>query len=162
MVVKFNIVTTDQLDLAHLALFVGQRVNELVVSRLAKMGFDRVRESHGYLIQHLIGGERSITELAKRMEVTQQAASKAVNELVNLGVLESVTAKDRRAKRIRLSRRGWECVRLTRHVRAGFDKRLMAAVGKTTYGRTKAALNDCLEELGGLERILHRRVRAPQ
>jgi DNA-binding MarR family transcriptional regulator len=162
MVVKSSPVDPAQLDLGHLALFVGQRVNELIMESIVRRGFDRVRESHGYLIQHVIDSERSISELASRMEVTQQAASKTVAELVRLGLLEAVPAKDRRAKRIRLSRRGWECVRFARRSRARIDQRLLQGMGTKAYKRTKASLLTCLKELGGFERIRHRRVREPR
>jgi DNA-binding MarR family transcriptional regulator len=95
----------QQSDLGYLAFFLGLRVNELVMQRTAKAGFKEVRESHGFVIQHLIESERTITELARRMEVTQQAASKIVAELIRLRVVEAVSAKDRRAKRISLTRR---------------------------------------------------------
>jgi len=101
MVVKSSkAVVLQQLDLSHLAFFLGIRVNDLVMERALKAGFKSVRESHGYVIQHLIESERTITELARRMEVTQQAASKMVAELIRLGIVEAVPAQDRRAKRI--------------------------------------------------------------
>jgi len=158
VVVKSRILTPAQLDLAYLALFFGQRVNELVLEHLLRSGFDRARESHGYLIQHLIDAERTITELAKRMEVSQQAASKSVAELVRLGTLEIVPMKDRRAKRIRLSKRGWEAVQSARQERTRLDRRLMEAIGEKAHKKARASLLSCLEELGGLERILDRRV----
>ena len=55
-------------------------MNDVVMERTLKAGFRGVRESHGYVIQHLIESERTITELAKRMEITQQATSKIVAE----------------------------------------------------------------------------------
>src|SRR6476660_2147147 len=113
------------LDLGYLALFLGLRFNELVAAQLATHGFGDIRESHGYVIQHLIDAERTITELAGRMEVTQQAASKVVAELMELGAIEAVAAEDRRTKRIRLSRRGWRAVNLARQARAQIEKRLV-------------------------------------
>jgi DNA-binding MarR family transcriptional regulator len=159
MVVRSRILTSAQLDLAYLALILGQRVNEFVLEHLVRCGFNRARESHGYLIQHLIDSERTITELAKRMEVSQQAASKSVAELVRLGTLEIVPMKDRRAKRIRLSKRGWEAVKSARQERTRLDLRLMEAIGEEAHKKTRASLLSCLEELDGLERILDRRVR---
>ena len=159
MVVKSRILTPAQLDLAYLALFLGQRLNELVLEHLVERGFHRARESHGYLIQHVIDSERTITELAKRMEVSQQAASKSVAELLRLGTLEIVSGKDRRAKRIRLSKRGWESVQCARQERVRLDQRLKEAIGEKAHKRTRDRLLSCLEELGGLERILDRRVR---
>ena len=150
------------LDLGYLALFLGLRFNELVASQLASDGFGDIRESHGYVIQHLIDQDRTITELAGRMEVTQQAASKVVAELIKLGAIETSVAAvkhDRRTKRIRLSRRGWRAVKLARRVRAQIEKRLVKAVGVTRYDEAKRVLLRGLDELGGMERIQSRRIR---
>jgi DNA-binding MarR family transcriptional regulator len=162
MVVKTRRDLPPGLDLAYLAFFLGLRVNELVMGRVATAGFKGVRESHGYLIQHLIESERSITDLAKRMDVTQQAASKVVAELIGLGILEAAPAKDRRAKRIRLSQRGWNCVRLGRRARALIDRRLVNAAGAKNYEIAKSILVTYLQALGGMDRIRSRRVRAPR
>jgi DNA-binding MarR family transcriptional regulator len=162
MVVKSSKVDFTDLDLGYLALFTGMRVNEIVVRRLKKGGKGEVRESHGYVIQHLIESERSITELARRMEVTQQAASKSVAELVRLGMLEAAVGSDKRSKVIRLSRRGWEGVKAARREREQIDSRLRKVLGKRDYGRVKEGLEVCLKELGGVARIQSRRIREPE
>jgi hypothetical protein len=64
------------------------------------------------MVQHLIGSDRTITELARGMEITQQAASKIVAELIRLGILETASAGAERTERIRLSKRGRQCVQL--------------------------------------------------
>jgi len=162
MVVKSKPVIPAQLDLAYLGLFLGLRVNELVMERMTKAGFNGVRQSHGYVIQHLIESERSITELARRMRVTQQAASKAVAELLRLGVLEAPRAEDRRAKRVRLSPRGWQVVRFARRTRQQIDQRLIAAAGKKNLQCAKAILLTCLKALGGVDQVQSRRIPEPR
>jgi len=162
MVVKSSSAILQQLDLAYLAFFLGLRVNEMVIDRTLKAGFTGIRESHGYVIQHLVESERTITELAKRMDITQQAASKIVAELIGLGVLEALPAKDKRAKRIRLSQEGWRCVRLGRRARTRIDKLLVRAAGRKRYENAKSTLLTCLRALGGVERIRSRRIRAPR
>lgn len=162
MVVESKPIDLEKLDLAYIALFLGQRVNELVVQRLVRAGFTSVRESHGYVVQHLIECERSISDLARRMGVTQQAASKTVAEMVRLGVLKAATAEDRRAKMIRISERGWKSIHFSRRARVQIDRRLTKAVGREAYEHTKEALIQCLDELGGVQRIQSRRVRQPQ
>ena len=158
MVVK----STNELpDLGYLALFLGLRLNELVMDEMKRAGFPRVRESHGYVIQHVIESERSITALARRMEVTQQAASKVVRELIGLGILESMPARDRRATRIRLSERGWRSVRIARRARSRLKKRLMNAIGEGDYEHARSTLLVCLQTLGGISRVRSRRVRPP-
>jgi len=160
MVVKAtNPVDIQHLDIAYLGFFLGLRVNELIRQRMERAGFAGVRDSHGYLIQHLMESDRSITELARRMGITQQAVSKTIAELASLGVLEASPAKDRRSKRVRLSRKGWECVRFGRRVRKQMEKRLTSAAGKRKYVQAKATLVRCLHILGGLRAIKSRRVR---
>jgi DNA-binding MarR family transcriptional regulator len=162
MVVKASPSLPTGLDLGYLSLFLGLRVNQLVMERIRAGDFQQVRESHGYLIQHLIESDRTITELARRMEVTQQAASKAVAELVTLGVLDLIGGSDRREKTVRLSKRGWTLVRLGRRVRCGIERRLISVAGREEYGRAKSVLTACLHALGGTERIRSRRVLPPQ
>src|SRR5204863_3802125 len=92
------------LDLGYLAQFVGAAFASAVQERLAAEGFDGLRFSHGYLVQHLVEGERTIGELAERLEVTQQAVSKTVAELEGLGYLERLAdAADARVRRVRLT-----------------------------------------------------------
>jgi DNA-binding MarR family transcriptional regulator len=162
MVVQFNKIELSELDLGHLALFLGLRVNELVLARMTRSGFRNVRESHGYVIQHLIQSERSITELARRMDVSQQMASKAVAELVCMGILEESPGKDRRAKLIRLSERGWKGVRAARQTRTSIHARLRKSIGEDNYERAQKTMMACLEELGGTQRIRGRRVLQPR
>jgi len=162
MVVQSNPLALAAIDLGHLALFLGLRINELVIARMRLAGFRNARESHGYLIQHLVESERSITELARRMGVSQQAASKAVAELVAFAVLEESPGKDRRSKRIRISAKGWKMFRVARKAREVVINRLQKAIGDPNYARTKISLIKCLEELGGTERIRSRRVRQPR
>ncbi|PYV55685.1 MAG: MarR family transcriptional regulator [Acidobacteria bacterium] len=157
-----NTVILSRLDLPYLGFFLGLRVNELVMEQTWKAGFRGLRDSHGYVIQHLIEGDRTITELANRMDVTQQAASKMIAELVQLGILELVPARDRRAKWVRLSNRGWRCVELGRRSRAKIESRIMRAAGKSKYEMAKLTVLSCLESLGEIERIRSRRIRAPR
>jgi DNA-binding MarR family transcriptional regulator len=161
MVVESSSIDLNQLDLGYLAFFLGRRVNELVVSRLMRAGFAQVRESHGYVVQHLIERDRSISDLARRMGVTQQAASKMTAEMIRLGILEAKTAPDRRARVIQISNRGWESIRYSRRTRARIDRRLATLIGAKNYQSMKACLVECLTELGGVQAIRSRRVREP-
>lgn len=151
----------QNLDLGYLGFFLGSRVNELVVESLAAAGFERAKQSHGYVVQHLIEEDRTITELASRMEVTQQAVSKVIAEMVSLGIVDSVVGEDRRARRIRLSKRGWESVRLARRKRRQVEARLIRKLGKS-YDRARGILITCLVELGAIGRIESRRIREPR
>jgi DNA-binding MarR family transcriptional regulator len=152
----------SRLDIAYLGFFLGLRVNELVLEKGVAAGFRGMRESHGYLVQHLIESERSITELARRMNVSQQAASKSIADLVAHGIVESLPASDKRARRVRLSRRGWNAVRFSRRARQAIEARLQRAVGEKSYRDARATLIACLYALGGLSRVRTRRIRSPR
>ena len=96
------------------------------------------------------------------MEVTQQAASKAVAELAKFGVVEMAAGPDRRHKRIRLSPRGWKLVRLGRQVRRRIDRRLARAAGSSAHEKARKILSRCIDRLGAMERIRTRRIRPAQ
>lgn len=129
---------------------------------IERAGFAGFRESHGYVVQHFVESERTVTELAARMEVTQQAASKVVAELIGIGILEAARGEDRRSKRMRLSADGRRLVRSTRRARKRIEARLIDGVGAEAYAAAKPVLLQCLETLGGLDKIRGRRVRAPR
>jgi DNA-binding MarR family transcriptional regulator len=150
------------LDIAYLGFFLGLRVNELVLEKGAAAGFRGMRESHGYVVQHLIESERSITELAQRMNISQQAASKSIAELAKHGVVESRPAADKRTRRIRLSKRGWDAVRFSRRSRQAIEAQLRRTVGETSYRDARATLIACLDALGGLGQVRARRIRSPR
>ena len=151
----------DQLDLAQLALFVGQRADSWVLERLHARGFAGVRSSHGYVIQHVVSSERSISELAERMGVSQQAASKVVRELVELGYLELATGSDARRRVVGLSARGRALLKAARALRGELERTLLRGQSQAAVAETKAVLIGALEELGGVEAIEKRRVREP-
>jgi DNA-binding MarR family transcriptional regulator len=151
----------DALDLGHLALFVGNRVNELVLAELHAAGFEGARISHGYVFQHVVEGPRTITELARRLAVSQQAASKMVAELSALGFLEDVPSNDARSRQIALSAYGKSAVRKARSVRAALEKKLVRKHGKEIED-ARLLLARVLDDLGGTEAIGRRQARAPR
>jgi DNA-binding MarR family transcriptional regulator len=158
MVVKTTARKLPRLDLGYTALFLGLRVNQMVMERMRARGFKSVRESYGYVIQHLIEKDRSITELARRMEVTQQAASKVVAELAKLGMLEISKAEDGRAKNVRLARLGWNAVEEGRRIRRRIERRLIHIAGPEKYDEVNSTLSTYLEALGGMARVRSRQI----
>lgn len=106
-----------RLDLGTLCYLVGQGFNQAVLDRLKSEGFADVRVSFGYVVQHLLDGDKTITQLAARMGVTQQAASKRVREMLDSGVLELAPGKDRRESRVTLSSLGGTILARTREIR---------------------------------------------
>jgi DNA-binding MarR family transcriptional regulator len=92
----------------------------------------------------------------------QRDASKAIAELVELGYLEALPATDRRQRRIRLSDSGWKAIRFARRTRRLIEARLRKTAGASQYDEAKRIVLECLDALGGLERVRARRVRGPE
>jgi DNA-binding MarR family transcriptional regulator len=155
-------VQLESLDLGHLALFVGMRVNDVVLEEIHAAGFTGLRYAHGFVFQHLLGGPRSIGELAGLLEVTQQAASKTVAELEKLGYVEEAGSEDARVRRVRLSARGQAAVDTSRAARAGLEERFRRSHGSRALEEARKLLADVLESLGGSEAVRSRRVRLPR
>jgi DNA-binding MarR family transcriptional regulator len=151
------------LDLAQLALFVGMAADERVLAHLERKGYAGLRRSHGFVVQHLLGGARSIGELAKLLGVTQQAASKTVAEMARIGFVEDVAGgADQRVRRVALSARGIACVEETRTERKRMEASIARAVGARGVDEARKVLIAALDKLGGLEAVRGRRVRPPR
>jgi DNA-binding MarR family transcriptional regulator len=151
------------LDVGHLALFVGQAFSEAVLVALAAAGHGDLRSSHGFVIQHVIDADRTIGDLAERMQITQQGASKAVAELEALGYLERIADRDdARVRRVHLSARGREAVQITRAARDKVARQLTAKIGDAASNTCRRTLARMLEALGAAEAIRQRKVPTPR
>lgn len=90
----------------------------------------RVRAAHTALLPHLDFEGIRLTDLAARVGVTKQAVGQLVDDLHQLGMVEKVDdPQDRRAKRIRFSRRGFAALMHGLGVLRGIEDGLRATVG---------------------------------
>jgi DNA-binding MarR family transcriptional regulator len=157
-----NALSLEELPLTYLAQFVGAKAGERVLAELRQKGHATVRPSHGYVIQHLLGGPRSITELAELLGVTQQAVSKSVGELARAGYVKTVRSEDARVRRIALSARGLACVEATREARRALEAELSATLGKRRFEETRKGLIKLVTHLGLADDVRLRRIRPPE
>jgi DNA-binding MarR family transcriptional regulator len=89
-----------------------------------------VRPAHTALFPHLDFDGIRLTDLASRVGVTKQAVGQLVDDLAALGMVERVSdPTDRRAKRIRFSRRGYAGLMHGLRVLHELEQLLGAAVG---------------------------------
>ncbi|WP_226367820.1 MarR family winged helix-turn-helix transcriptional regulator [Pseudonocardia sp. ICBG162] len=149
-------------DLVTAVTLAGAALTDRALQRVRAAGHPYLRTSHGYLVQHVVDGPRSIGEIAVRMGVTQQAASKAVGELVDLGYLSrEPDPSDARTRRIALSTRGRDAVETTRRVRAELEAELGETLGADRVRALRSTANQALEWVGA-DAARERRVRPPQ
>jgi DNA-binding MarR family transcriptional regulator len=150
------------LDLGSLALFTGLALQEEVLAALHQRGHPWLRFAHGFVFQHLIEGDRTVGELAERLEVSQQAASKAVAELEGLGYVErTADPGDRRVRRVGLSERGREAVAIAREERARQEASLAERHDPDAIAAARALLASVLQGSDAGGRVRGRRVRLP-
>jgi DNA-binding MarR family transcriptional regulator len=96
---------------------------------LVARGHPDIRPSHNVVFAHLGMGAVRVTELAKRAQVTQQAMGKMLKELERMGyVARDIDGVDKRAKEIRLTKRGTELatdtLQVVEEVRAYYAKKI--------------------------------------
>lgn len=147
------------IDLLQLALFAGLAANAAVRARIEHKGYGNVRDSHGFIIQHLLREPQSISELAAHIGITQQAVSKSVAELARGGYVQDCPSDDARVRKLQLSQRGKSLVRITREARKKLEAELEERLGKAAYQQAKVAILTALELLDALEPIRQRKVR---
>ncbi|WP_116245011.1 MarR family winged helix-turn-helix transcriptional regulator [Nocardiopsis sp. FIRDI 009] len=151
------------LDTGTLALFVGSAAASAVQDALAAHGFADLRVSHGYVFQHLVDAQPTVGELAEKLGMTKQGASKAIAELQQLGYAERVPdPDDARIRRVRLTRRGHAAVDTARRARADLEERLRQRLGSASLDTVRTLLADLLDELGGTAAVRRREVRPPR
>jgi DNA-binding MarR family transcriptional regulator len=124
-------------------LFKAARLaNERALGRLASdPARPPVRAAHTALFPHLDFEGVRLTDLASRVGVTKQAIGPLVDDLTALGMVERIAdPADKRAKRIRFSRRGYTALMQGLGVLRGLEDTLAATVGK----RRMRALHETL------------------
>lgn len=151
-------VVPQELPVSYLAEFVGSFANQLVLTQMKAQGFGDLRPSHGYLIQHLLRAPHSVGQLSKALGITQQAVSKTAAELTRGGYIERAPTEDARLKVLTLSERGHQAVRSARRIRSKLERRLLGKLGKRRAASLRASLLELLEELGGTDAVVARRV----
>jgi DNA-binding MarR family transcriptional regulator len=116
--------------------------------RLAEQGFEEIRPAHGCVFRFV--GREGIrpTDLAERAGLSKQSIGEFVADLEQLGYAERVPdPEDRRAKIIRLTRRGMNAQRAAREIFADIEREWAEQVGEERI----AVLRDALERIQGLE-----------
>ncbi len=151
------------LDLPLTALFAGWAMTDEVQRRLTEQGFGDLRFNDGVVIQHVLAAPLSITALAERMGVTQQAASKAVADLERRGLLSrEPDPEDARTKLLQLTDHAREGVEATRALRKDLQDELEAEFGEARIEDARKLLAAVIGRFGGGDAIRARRVRPPR
>lgn len=154
-----NAAPLPPLDLPSLLTIVGDAVSKEVVGALDGTG---LRHGHGYVIQRLLVGPATATEMAGELGITQQAVSKAVKELTSLGHVETTPdPRDSRRRPVHLTARGRKAVATARAARRRIDARIREAIGDTALERLTDDLVALLPAFGIDDAVRRRAVPPP-
>ncbi len=149
-------------DLSLASLFTGWALADELQRRLSADGFADSRFADGVVFQHLIAGPVTITTLADRLGVTQQAASKTVADLQRRGyVTRRTDPTDARARQVVLADRGEQVITAARNHRATVDAELREALGNNRVEHARQLLLDALTHLNATPALRTRTIRPP-
>ncbi|MBL1074448.1 MarR family transcriptional regulator [Nocardia sp. 2] len=154
--------TLRDLDIPTLVMLTGEAVRARVTAQVHAAGFADIRPAHGFVFQQLIDRPPTVSELAQRLGITQQGASKLVVELETLGyVARTSDPGDSRVRRIALTERGHACLAAGRAARADQQAALAERLGDRGLRALTTGLAAFAEELGLTEPVRGRRVTLP-
>lgn len=131
-------------------LFKAARLwNEAAVARVRSLGEERLRVAHTAVFPHLdVEGGTRLTDLARRMGVSKQAAGQLVDDLVAMGMVERVADPgDRRAIRVVYTKRGLEGLMHGLSVLGQMEAELAGKMGPEAMGALHEGLARLLEVL---------------
>jgi DNA-binding MarR family transcriptional regulator len=105
-------VPSDLADLPVLLLGAARALVDGIDAEVRARGFTDLRPAHGFAFALLAGGGATVVELAHHLDVTKQAASQMVEDLVGKGYVERRPhPEDARARLIVLTDKGRACTR---------------------------------------------------
>lgn len=116
---------------------------------IAAAGFDDVRAAHAPVFQLIEPDGTRLTALAERAGMTKQAMGELVRHLEGRGYVEvDVDPADRRARLVRLTKRGWAVVDAGVAVVERFDRHLDEIVGADEVARLRGTLLRIIDGAG--------------
>jgi DNA-binding MarR family transcriptional regulator len=119
------------------------RIEEAVDAGLREAGFPDVRPAHGRVFQVIAAEGSRVTDLAVRAGMTKQAMTELVIHLERGGYMVRVPdPSDGRARLVRLTRRGWECIAAARAAIAREEEAWAGGLGAEDYAALRRALED--------------------
>ncbi|MEM7154308.1 MAG: MarR family transcriptional regulator [Myxococcota bacterium] len=140
-------------SMAQLLMRCARLVNERGLALVREHLGVPLRASHTALFPHIDLEGTRLTDLARRVGITKQAAGQLVGELEQMGVVErSPDPEDGRAKRIRFIREGPRSVLQGLAVLREVEAQLEAQLGKS---RMRSLHGSLLELLAVLENPDH-------
>jgi DNA-binding MarR family transcriptional regulator len=128
-------------NLRQLLLRASRAINQDVTTALHAAGFKDLKNSQVFCLAHIDLHGTSVVDLAERSNISKQAASKLVGELVALGLLSTSRApSDGRAILVQFTPRGRALMQQSFELFADLEREYSRRLGAQAYQALKRAL----------------------
>jgi DNA-binding MarR family transcriptional regulator len=128
-------------NLRQLLLRASRAINHDVTTALRAAGFKDLKNSQVFCLAHIDLDGTSVVDLAERGNISKQAASKLVGELVALGYLStSPGPSDGRAILVQFTPRGRSLMQRSFELFADMEREYSRRIGAQSYRILKRAL----------------------
>jgi DNA-binding MarR family transcriptional regulator len=118
-------------------------MTDRLYARLSERGYDDFRVPHGAVFQFVDDAGTSVSELARRAQMTKQSMSELVVHLEKRGYVERFDDPgDRRARPVRATARGLEVYAVVREFVGELESEVTAALGAERVSELRALLTD--------------------
>ena len=135
-------------NLGFLLAKASQRWNELLAAEFAAAGYPEVRPAYGSILLPLWEeDDLRMGELGRRARLAKQTMTTMVRLMERDGLVSRAPdPDDRRAQRVRLTKRGRDLRKIARKVLAALDRRVSERLSE----REIATFESCLQEVMSL------------
>ena len=128
-------------NLRQLLLRASRKINQDVTDALHAAGFKDLKNSQVFCLAHIDLNGTSVVDLAESSNISKQAASKLVGELVELGLVSTSPApSDGRAILVEFTPRGRAMMQRSFELFAEMEQEYSRRLGARTYQTLKRAL----------------------
>jgi DNA-binding MarR family transcriptional regulator len=109
---------------------------------LARAGYDTLRPAHGYALNAILNGRRTASEIAPRLGMTKQGASRLLQHLLEEGYVEQTDAGDDDARRkpFTLTTRGRRAIELSVRIQQRIEEQWGDEIGVRRGNSMREAL----------------------
>jgi DNA-binding MarR family transcriptional regulator len=129
-------------NLRQLLLRASRAINQDVTAALHAAGFEDLKSSQVFCLAHIDLNGTTVVDLAERSNISKQAASKLVGELVVLGLLSTSRAtSDGRAILVQFTPRGLALMHRSFELFADLEQKYRRRLGVQSYAVLKRALH---------------------
>ena len=140
---------TSPVDLGILIGLAYQAFTDELRADLEARGFADLGGAYGYVFRALAVEALHLQELAARLGMTAQGATKIVNQMVARGYVERrPDPQDGRAKELRLASRGRAALAAARRFHAMYEHRLRLKLGESTVVGARQMLESMVARAG--------------